>query len=167
MIINLTGPVNDRMVNTLIDGLNNMEDSTHYVYLKTDGGDVTCEEMIIHLLSENAKRCILIGYGHLYSAGFTIFFKSECPKGLLPNTTGMIHFASQHIRLTEAGKPATYDPDTFFLKNLKIMKSDSIKFFKSLPFTEKEFTDFTEGKEVWLSYKRMKELFKEHGTEVK
>jgi ATP-dependent protease ClpP protease subunit len=167
MIINLTGPVDDSMVNVLINGLNNKEDSIHYIYLKTEGGDVTCQDAIIHLLSENSERCVLIGYGYLYSAGFNIFYKSECPKALLPDTLGMAHFAASFLRITETGKPNMSDPDAFYLKNLKITKSTTMKFFKSLAFTEQELTEVSNGNEVWFNTKRMNELFKKHGTEIK
>lgn len=167
MIINLTGPVDDLMVNRLIDVLNIKEDIPHYVYLKTEGGDVTCQDAIIHLLNENADKCILIGYGYLYSAGFNIFYKAECPKTLLPDTLGMAHFAASFLRITETGKPNMSDPDAFYLKNLKITKSKTMKFFKSLAFTEQELEEASDGKEVWFNTKRMNELFKKHGAEIK
>lgn len=167
MIINLYGPVDDMMVSRLIEGLNNKEDSIHYIYLKTEGGDLACQDAIVHLLSENADRCILIGYGYLFSAGFNIFFKSECPKALLPDTIGMAHFAASFLRITETGKPNMSGPDAFYLKNLKITKTTTMKFFKSLAFTQQELKEVSDGKEVWFTTKRMNELFKKHGTEVK
>src|SRR5688572_3153920 len=91
MILNLSGEVNQDSLNKLIDALNENEETRITIYLSSTGGDAGAASAIVHLISLNKKKIQIIGYDDLFSAGFYIFFKSDCEKILLNGTLGMYH----------------------------------------------------------------------------
>ncbi len=97
MIVNLSGEVNYEMFDTLIKAFNGLtKDDNLHIYFSSEGGLTDVSEAIIDFINKNKDYIGITFYGEVFSAGMTIFLKTNCNKYILPDTRGMYHF---HIRI--------------------------------------------------------------------
>lgn len=157
MILNLDGQVSPEMVEKLIQALNSNEEL--HIYFCSEGGDLFSEQVIINLLNTYKERILLIGYGSLFSAGFYIFFKADCPTMLLPNTIGVAHQAYNNITLNQRGLPKTKQ-DKFYSESIKNQYKEGMDFYRELGLTEDEMKTIIDGDDLFVPYKRMLQLWK-------
>lgn len=160
MLLSLSGEINYKSTNKLIDALNKLDEKDNIlkIYFSfPEGGYVDSTQAIISLINENCSKIEMIFYGELFSGGMIIFLNTKCKKTLLPNTTGMYHFAWQNMAINETGKP-NGEYDCFTIKEFKESKKDTIEFLKTTKLNSKEITNINKGKDQYFSYKRMLEL---------
>ena len=69
--------------------------------IKTKEFNEVNAEAIIDIINQNADITELIAYGEICSAGFDIFFKTQCRKAILENTIGMAHFTGVNVNFLE------------------------------------------------------------------
>ncbi len=91
-----------------------------------------------------------------YSAAFEIFYHAKCKKVLTRECKGIVDLSAGDIRLSRNGK--ANDPE-----NLCVMKNwqedkTSNKWVKKILVSE-ELKKFNKGEDVYLTTKRMKEIF--------
>lgn len=157
MIINLSGEVGYGMFNELIKAVSGLKENLHIYFTTADGGQTDVAEGMVDLINKNKDMIEICFYGEVFSAGMMIFLKTECRKCVLPDTTGMYHYAWQEVTITEGGKPsAAYD--IFCMKEMKKAKLRTIEYLKTTKLTEKEIKYVKTGKDLYLSHERMLEL---------
>lgn len=157
-ILYITGEINDALVNSFIKDYNKLDkDEPIVIYINTMGGDVYHAEVIIDVINNNKENITLIASGEIYSAGFNIFFFSQCAKKLLPEALGMAHFAWSIFQFDESGKPSN-DQDKFLMTEMKRSKDITIKRFEKIGLNPKEINKIKQSKECYFSNERLHEL---------
>ncbi len=162
MIIYLDGDVEDDMLNRLIEAYNNIKiaaipNDNLVIYLSSCGGSTAIGSAIVHLINLNNDITSIVAVEGIQSAALDIFLKSDCKKEVLDGAWGMVHLAYSTIRIIEGGSPKA-DMDIFWNKEMKLSKTKTIKQLKSFPFNADELAQISEGKDVYLSNKRLREL---------
>lgn len=93
-----------------------------------------------------------------YSAAFLIFHQTKCKKVLATTCRGMFHYGLSEVTLSDNGEIWSRE-DEVAMKDLKrfsvpLLNKIAAKFMK-----KKELKQFKKGWDVYLSFKRMKEIF--------
>ena len=158
MIINLSGEVNEAMMNNLVASYNtSFLGKLHIYFSSPEGGYVSVAEAIVDLINLHKDKIKITFYGENFSCGMIIFLKTNCEKSILPFTTGMYHFSYQNMSISEGGKPNS-DYDLFAMKEMKSSKLQTLNYLKSTHLLEKEISAIKKGKDVYFSFNRMNEL---------
>jgi len=167
MVLTLNGEINHNMLNRLANYVNlaQKDNVKLNIYLDSSGGEVSVYSAMADIINNNYENIHLVGYGQLMSAAFYLFFDVKCTKELLPFTTGMTHYSSVDVTINTTGSPVKNGADDLIVKEMKISKTDLVSFHKDIGLNSKEIKQFTQGKDVYFSYKRMKELL--NGSKVK
>lgn len=159
MIINLSGEVDYKMFNHLVTSFNNLkkEDNIHIYFSSPIGGYIDSTTALIDFINKNKDFIGVTFYGELFSSGMTVFLSLQCEKKILPETTGMYHFAWQSMNISETGKP-NGEYDGFVIKEMKKSKIRTLEFLNTTKLSQKEIAQIKLGKDVYFSYDRMLEL---------
>lgn len=159
MIINLSGEVDYKMFNHLITSFNNLkvDDYLHIYFSSPIGGYIDSTIALVNFINKNKKYIGVTFYGELFSSGMNVFLSLECVKYILPETTGMYHFAWQSMNINENGKP-NGEYDAFVIREMKFSKERTLEFLKNTKLNPKEINNIKKGKDVYFSYTRMLEL---------
>lgn len=156
MILNLSGEINQDSLNKLIDTLNESEDQRIIIYLSSTGGDAGAAGAMVHLISLNKNRIQIIGYDDLFSAGFFIFFKSDCEKILLKGTLGMYHLTCLEFNEAEINlKDSQYKASKEYLTK---EKPKTKIFCEEVGMTKGEINKILKGEDVYFQPDRMIEM---------
>lgn len=157
MIVTIEGNVGPKMLSKITNALSDITKGDNLVlYFSSEGGCADTSTAIVDVINKNKDIVSLIFYGQLFSAGMQIFLFTECYKEILEGTRGMYHFAWQSMMISEHGRP-TSDYDLFSMREMKETKDENINKLKN-KLTAKEIQSISKGKDVYFSYKRMKEL---------
>jgi len=159
MTVNISGKVEFEMLSDLLKAFNSTpkEETLHIYFCSPDGGDTDVAEAIINFINKNKDRIEITFYGANYSSGMVIFLKTQCVKYILPDTRGMYHFCYQQLDISEGGHPSSAH-GKFSIQEMKNAKTITINYLKTLSLTKKEMRDISNGKDVYFSYSRMKDL---------
>lgn len=158
MIIYLKDEIRVNLTNKFLHYISKLKEGEPItIYLNTNGGDIADQELILEVINKYKDNIHLIACGNIYSAGFTIFFKSQCKRSIAKGTTGMAHFVWTEIEVDQSGKPKT-DYGKFVLKTMVDSKKEFIEFLKELGLNNKEVSEAKKGEEVYFTESRLKEL---------
>lgn len=164
MTINLSGEVESKMLDTLVNAITNAKTKLVKVYISSPGGETGTAEAIIDLINLHKDKIEVIFYGEVFSAGMIILLALKCPKRILKNTIGMYHFAWQSLDIAEGGKP-TDAYSVFSIKELRKAKAQVLAYLKTTPLTDKEIRLIKNGKDAYFSYDRMLEIINKQNAE--
>jgi len=161
MTLHLSGEIDYKMFDTLIESFNNLlEEDILHIYFTSEGGLTLVKDAILDFINNNKDRIKITFYGEIFSGAMDIFLKASCEKNVLKHTRGMIHFSYQSVEVNESGNP--YTPyGIFSVRELKNYHIETLKFLKSIKLTEKELSLIKEGKDVYFSHKRLLGLIKD------
>lgn len=158
MILSLSGEIIQDSFEKLIKSINELKEKEKLiVYFNSDGGDVGYMRGIIDLINQNVDLIEMVGYRELLSAGFDIFFKTNCHKILLPGTIGMSHISKGIVQISEDSNtvPSYKKALKEFLNQEKV---NAVQFYKSLGMASGEISKIIRGEDVYFQPKRMNEL---------
>lgn len=158
MTIYLRGEVNPKMANKLFDAYKT--DEKLEVYFDSIGGELSIANAMIDFINRRYHNIELICSGQLMSAALIIALSIKCKKSLLHPTTGLAHLYRLRAEITSAGEPSEYDKK--WLKSFMPDKSTTNKhlsLYRKSGFTEEELKAIRNSEDVYLSYKRLKEIF--------
>lgn len=173
MILNLNQQIDDKALNTLIDAYNSLrvtEDGKIEpldILFSSYGGSNSVAAAIIKVINSNADITTMIGYDHLCSNGFKIFFEVECPKEILGETRGMYHLTRNDGLIVYEGnvtKNAEYDE---FIKKELNSFSYLNRTHELVNFTDKELELIKNNKDAWFSTKRLQQMLKYNKSQQK
>lgn len=160
MILHINEAISSETVDKIAKPLNELKKGEKlFIYFSSLGGEVHAAEAIIHIINSNIDIIEMAGYGDLMSAGFDIFFRSKCPRILLPNCIGMFHQSTVMIEINESSKP--YEGRSQAEREwMRLQKELTVKLCTNLGMTDKEIAAIKKGKDVYFQYKRMQEFLK-------
>jgi hypothetical protein len=152
---NLSGTIDDSILTRFLDFYNQNNQDEITIVIDSGGGRVACSNVILSIVNDNPAKFTLLNIGS-FSSAFCIFYYAKCKKLLSKGSIGMIHMAMvKDVIVDERGK-YPYPSDECNVKNA-IAMSDKRWCRKFM--TEKEFSDYKKGKDVYFTFKRMKEIF--------
>lgn len=149
----------DKKFKDLLEFVTLNHDSDITIFLISDGGSSEIAQMILHLISENPERFTVVA-GTICSSAFQVFYMLPCQKKIVSGAMGMYHQGSVEIDLCDNGKPSSDYHRAVMLNNKEFHLPDGLAFAEKF-MTPAELRQFKIGKEVWLYYYRMKEIFGE------
>lgn len=150
MILVLDGEIEAGSLEKLVSAYNNLEkDDILKIFFSTEGGRMDIAEAIIEIINQNAGRTELSGYSVLASAGFYIFFKSICPRQVLPGTMGMLHLTTWGAEIKE-GLLKTSRAE-YIKNNMKKSLDRNIKFLNSIGISERDLELFKNGEDIYYN----------------
>lgn len=151
----LDSSINKELMNRFYDFCNQYENDEWTISLFTIGGATAAGKTIIKIINGRPDKVTLICH-EAYSSGFDIFYNSKCNKILTDTSKGMVHLSSVEMLMQANGKPC-YSEDRCIIENWGNSKS-LLKMVKKF-LTKKELKWLKRGEDVYLSFKRMKEIF--------
>jgi len=122
------------------------------IYINSEGGSNTCEEVLLGILQN--PNFTLYAVGELSSAAFELFVLAKCKKVLTRNAWAGIHMSawSAYIR-------GDHHLDEFAIFQQKFMTEFINKakkeIYQTLPFTKEELEKIESGGDLYLSYDRL------------
>ena len=128
------------------------------VYLKTIGGGIVDEKLLVDYLNNYPVKINLVVYGECLSAGMLIlcdFYNGDIK--VLNNTLGMFHYPEIQISTRETIKK--HSCDNFLNKEYldEIMESIE-KYMEKMKLTEKEIMVIRRGEDMYFTAKRLNEI---------
>lgn len=153
----LDGEVDEAMFSKLCETYNRNAVLTK-VFLRSSGGCIEVAEAIEAILNEYAKTTLLIGYGYLESAAFSIFFRSKCPKSILPNCHGAYHQSKIRLHITSDGRPYNDEDDFMKIKVSKDLDEQKEALMKDINMPDWGQTLVRDKKNAFFSNQEMKDM---------
>lgn len=147
--------IDEALLNKFFQFANENPDDDWIISIWSAGGMTTIAKAVLYIINSRKDRVTLI-CNEVYSAAFEIFYFAECKKVLTRECKGCIHFSAADIRLMSNGKSMDGE-NLCIMQNWKEDKSGSVLAKKIL--TKDEFKDFNNGYDVYLTTKRMKQIF--------
>lgn len=145
------GEIELESISALITALN---DDVKVVYMRSIGGELDFIEVVLTELYR--KNCILIGFGHLASAAFTIFYKYEGVKTLLKGTQGMVHLPTFDVSvrsLIKNSKLSIIDNwDAFQHNSYNTLCKDWINELNSIGIKEDDLLKIEQGDTIYYDW---------------
>lgn len=150
----IEGIINNELLNKFIYFINQYETEKKTLILDSVGGKQHISRFLLNIINQNKDKFTLVLLGG-YSAAFYIFYFAKCKKLLVKNAMGMIHYPyNKDISIDDRGKPV-FSEDEYTLKNNDKSQSDFVKEFMNAS----ELRKFKQGKDVYFTFKRLKEIF--------
>lgn len=152
----ITENISDTLLERFISFSNDNWNQPWTIYINTNGGSQGISTSILFLINDHNKKykTKIIG-NRIYSGGFHIFYKTECEKFLTLDSVGMIHQGASDMRINSKSDPR-YSEDIATIRNWKETKR--YDYAKAI-LTKKEFKLYKKDHEVYLTLKRLKEIF--------
>ena len=151
----LDAEIDKDLMNRFYEFCNKYENDEWTISLFTGGGATAAGKTIIHIINKRPEKVTLICH-EAYSSGFEIFYRSKCKKILAETCKGMVHLSSMRMWIQSDTKPF-YKEDECVIENWK--NSTTLLTMVKKFLTATELKDFKGGHEVYLTFKRMKEIF--------
>lgn len=161
MILNLNNEVNLDMLDRIVDCYNSIHpEESLDIYFASVGGDIAIVHAILDIIEKNKHRTRLIGYSHLFSSGFKLFFQARCAKQLLPYVDGMYHLSKTFgVGLTEGAVVHNGEYENFLKKKIKSFPTleDTSKY---VDFTEDEIDRIKNNYDEFFTHARLEKMLK-------
>jgi len=157
-ILNIVGDIDEDMIYCFTEDYNKLKlDQPVTIYLNTGGGDTSIGDAIIDIINTSPFDITLVAAGYIYSAGFDIFFSSNCKKRILPGTLGMIHFSYAMVDINENGQTSTPHAK-FLISEMKNSKANTVERLRELGLTPTELKKVNSNADCFFTTQRLNEL---------
>ena len=153
----LNDEINESTTRDLMEFIN-ANDGDLQIGISSVGGWYDHARFISHVLNQNKSRITLVAIGNIYSAAFRMFYEFDGVKKMTFATRGMAHHSRQTISIVNTGVADNEEAKMALHNCKKYINPDELKYAEGF-LTEKEFRLFRHGKEVWMDFGRMKEIF--------
>ena len=152
----LNGEMNDDMVNSFLNFYNSINSETDEVviYLNSEGGLYCSMQIMLDIINHSKIKITLIAVEHIMSCAFLLFYFARCNKILMSNCYGCVHTISSMFELRDK----KFEGDVVRLYEINDVNKKIEHNFKSF-LTNEELKKFKDGEDIYLSSKRMKEIF--------
>lgn len=127
------------------------------IYLCNGGGENWATNALADCLALNHKRITIKALGEISSNAFKLFFDFKGKREILPDTIGMYHQSMKKMDMAENGMP-TYVDDLIYRKKMRKNYPETLEWCKKLGFNKTEMRKLREGKDVWFTEERLREL---------
>ena len=152
----LNEEMNDDMLNSFLNFYNSLGSDIDEVviYLNSEGGWYCSMQIMLDIINHSKIKITLIAVEHIMSCAFLLFYFAKCDKILMDNCYGCIHTVSSWFEL----RNKKFDGDVIQLNEINNINRKIEHAFKSF-LTDEELKKFKDGEDIYLSSKRMKEIF--------
>jgi len=165
MILHINQAIDSSALQKLIDAYNNLEMledgkvEALQILFASEGGDNASTEAMIALINTNADITSVVGYSHLYSNGFKLFFEVKCPKVILKETRAMYHLTrNSGLMIFEGNVTHNADYDEYVKKEMSnfhyLQRTNEL-----VNFTEAEMKKIKANYDLWIPEKRLKQMY--------
>lgn len=152
----LNGRMDYEMVNSFLNFYNSLSSETNEVtiYLNSEGGIYDVMQILLDIINHSKVKITLVAVGYIMSCAFLLFYLAKCDKILMSNCYGCVHTISSSFELRDK----KFEGDIVRLNEINDVNKKIEHNFKSF-LTNEELKKFKDGKDIYLSNKRMKEIF--------
>lgn len=152
----LNGEMNDEMINSLLNFYNSISSETNeaMIYLNSSGGLYCSMQIMLDIINHPKVKITLVAVEHIMSCAFLLFYFAKCNKILMSNCYGCVHTISSSFELRDK----KFEGDIIRLNEINDINKNIEHEFKSF-LTNDELKKFKDGEDIYLSSKRMKEIF--------
>lgn len=152
----LNGEMNDDMTNSFLNFYNSLgsEIDEVVIYLNSEGGLYCSMQIMLDIINHSKVKITLIAVEHIMSCAFLLFYLARCNKILMNNCYGCVHTISSSFELRDK----KFEGDIVRLNEINDINKKIEHDFKSF-LTNEELKKFKDGEDIYLSSKRMKEIF--------
>ena len=152
----LNGRMDYEMVNSFLNFYNSLSSETNEVtiYLNSEGGIYNVMQILLDIINHSKVKITLVAVGYIMSCAFLLFYLAKCNKILMSNCYGCVHTISSSFELRDK----KFEGDIIRLNEINDINKKIEHNFKSF-LTKEELKKFKDGEDVYLSSKRMKEMF--------
>ena len=152
----LNGRMDYEMVNSFLNFYNSLSSETNEVtiYLNSEGGIYDVMQILLDIINHSKVKITLVAVGYIMSCAFLLFYLAKCNKILMSNCYGCVHTISSSFELRDK----KFEGDIIRLNEINDINKKIEHNFKSF-LTKEESKKFKDGEDVYLSSKRMKEIF--------
>lgn len=159
MILYLEEEITRETVDKLIAALKEAGDQGELdIYFASNGGARYLSDVIVDIINAHWNKITLIAHSDLQSAAFEVFFKSKCPRRVMPQAIGMYHQSYADFTLN-CSKKIVSESDRLVLKGMNTVALQEMSgLLSSLGATEKEIRKFKRGDDVWFDSSRLQEM---------
>lgn len=152
----LNGEMNDEMIDSFLNFYNSLNSETDemIIYLNSEGGLYCSAQIMLDIINHSKIKITLIAVEHIMSSAFLLFYLARCNKILMSNCYGCVHTISSTFELRDK----KFEGDIVRLGEINDVNKKIEHDFKSF-LTDEELKKFKDGEDIYLSSKRMKEIF--------
>ena len=152
----LNGEMNDDMLNSFLNFYNSLSSEIDeiVIYLNSEGGRHSSMQIMLDIINHSKIKITLIAVEYIMSCAFLLFYFAKCNKILMDNCYGCVHTVSSLFEL----RNKKFDGDVIQLNEINNINRKIERAFKSF-LTDEELKKFKDGEDIYLSSKRMKEIF--------
>ena len=111
-------------------------------------------QILLDIINYSKVKITLVAVGYIMSCAFLLFYLAKCDKILMSNCYGCVHTISSSFEL----RNKKFEGDVVRLNELDDINRKIEHDFKSF-LTKEELKKFKDGEDIYLSSKRMKEIF--------
>jgi ATP-dependent protease ClpP protease subunit len=157
----LEGEIDYPLFNKIVDFCNNNQDHPWTIIIDTVGGNGAQSQSIVHLFNEHLKNHPITFLVHkAYSGGFHILQEVHAKRIFTRYALGMVHQATTSLSMSVLNKPSYWEGDAMFLQNSQTIRRMGVEWAATF-LNAKELRDFKRDKDIYLTTKRMMEIFPE------
>lgn len=148
--------LNGEMINSLLNFYNSISSETNeaMIYLNSSGGLYCSMQIMLDIINHSKVKITLVAVEHIMPCAFLLFYFTKCDKILMSNCYGCVHTISSSFELRDK----KFDGDIIRLNEINDINKNIEHEFKSF-LTNDELKKFKDGEDIYLSSKRMKEIF--------
>ena len=152
----LNGEMNDEMIDSFLNFYNSLGSETDeaVIYLNSEGGLYCSALIMLDIINHSKVKITLIAVEHIMSSAFLLFYLARCNKILMNNCYGCVHTISSSFELRDK----KFEGDIVRLNEINDVNKKIEHNLKSF-LTNEELKKFKDGEDIYLSSKRMKEIF--------
>ena len=152
----LNGEMNNEMINSFLNFYNSLSSETNeaMIYLNSWGGLYDVMQILLDVINHSKVKITLVAVNQCMSCAFLLFYFAKCNKILMDNCYGCIHTISSSFELRDK----KFEGDIIRLNEINDINRKIEHDFKSF-LTNEELKKFKDGEDIYLSSKRMKEIF--------
>jgi len=130
------------------------------LYTTTPGGELVACDVLVDYLNkkiDNGLKIELIGSGEISSSGFIVFCKTRCKKSFI-NVFSRVHLGTRQFDYRSSKDKDSVDK--FLVAHLDNLNKELMAIYKETGLTDEEIATIENGKDLYLSETRLKEIFK-------
>lgn len=144
--------INEESVMDFIEANKEIEEGST-IYFSSNGGELGYADLLQHFFEK--KKCHLVGFGTISSAGFILMADYPLTKELIKNTTGMVHLGEFQHYVKTSGLLDGYVKE--LKKEYKQIEENRASVYKEI-LTSIQFRNYKRGLDVFIPHEQFKSI---------
>jgi hypothetical protein len=157
----LHGEIDEPLLTRFISFCNDNAERPWTIIVDSHGGSGCISTSITSIINEHHKKFPVRIHVHIaYSGAFLIAYNTQGQKYITKYSLGMIHHASNSIRMNVLNRPSFHEGDAMLKQNTATIRPAELDEAKKY-LTESEFRKFKKDHDIYLGVKRLMQIFPE------